>query len=89
MRKQVWKPNNRERNAGSMESLGLHGIRAGETGRQRQRESKTLTTLLENNTQSILKSVHCVCSMNTFYTNPSQTDRSTHSTSMLIKEPLH
>ena len=36
--KQVWKPNDRERNAGLMESFGLHGIRAGETERERQRE---------------------------------------------------
>ena len=38
VRKQVWKPNNRERNAGSMESLGLHGIHAGERERERERE---------------------------------------------------
>ena len=47
------------RNAGLMESLGSHGIRAGEREREREREE-------HNN--SNLKSMFytCVCSMNTF-----------------------
>ena len=70
------------RNAGLMESLGSHGIRAGEREREREREE-------HNN--SILKSMFytCVCSMNTFYTSSRRTYRSTHNTSMLIKELLH
>ena len=36
--KQVWKPNDRERNAGSMERLGSHGIRTGDTEKERERE---------------------------------------------------
>ena len=42
--KQVWKPNNRKRNAGLMESLGLHSIHTGETERVRERESERLYT---------------------------------------------
>ena len=38
VRKQVWKSNNRERDVGSMDNLGLHGIHAGERERERERE---------------------------------------------------
>ena len=41
MRKQVWKPNNRQRNTGLMESLGLHGIHEGERETDRQTDRQT------------------------------------------------
>ena len=51
-----------------MESLGLHNIRGRERERERERERdrESKTTLLKNNAQSILYSLHRVCSMNTF-----------------------
>ena len=60
----------KKENAGSMESLVLRSIR----GRDRERER-------ENTQKAIFKialtQCTCVCSMNTFYTSPRRTDRST------------
>ena len=66
-----------------MESLGSRSIRGRDREREREREY-TETTLFKN----MLNLYTCVCSMNTFYTSPFRTDRSTDSTSMLIKELL-
>ena len=69
VRKQVWRQNDKEENVGLMESLALCSIR----GRDRDRENTHTQTILKN----ALTPCTCVCSMNTFYTSPRRTDRST------------